>query len=504
MSDATSRAKARRIESVIEERGIKLNGLGSDRSGPCPQCGGEDRFSINTDKQIFYCRQCEATGDVIDLVQLLDQCGFREAVATLNGEPSPSSLSPVERARYDFDMARTINPRRSHSYFSARGIDTTRFELLDRSVRIDPGARREKDAKPTPAVIARMTNVAGATGSVQRTFLTPGESSKDGKLPARKFPYGVAVKGLAIRLGGTAETVMVAEGLEDAMTGALAVDMAYPGWASGGWPHMRHIQFGEAVKTVIILADNDAAGQKGMRKAALAFTAQGKTVKIARPPPEVKDFNALINGASGEALAGGLATARTAIEAAENFTPPAVEEDQDNAPPQKEESPAASKFTLWIEPNALEPSVTAIETAILDAGLNIYQRYGRIVAPLQIKGKTRAGEDTVYPGINELTQNNLRETADQLIAFRRYDKRSSKWVLVDCPPHLISILMDRRERLRMPVITGIVTTPLVFPDGRILETPGYDPATGLYFEPRGAVFPPLPRNPTDKDAANAL
>jgi hypothetical protein len=39
-------ARSIRIEDETAKRGIKLRG-GVDRCGPCPQCGGFDRFSIN-------------------------------------------------------------------------------------------------------------------------------------------------------------------------------------------------------------------------------------------------------------------------------------------------------------------------------------------------------------------------------------------------------------------------------------------------------------------------
>jgi DNA primase len=64
-------ARAVRIEDEIQRRGIKLRGNGVDRCGPCPQCGGDDRFAINIKKQIFNCRGCGAKGDVISLVQHL-------------------------------------------------------------------------------------------------------------------------------------------------------------------------------------------------------------------------------------------------------------------------------------------------------------------------------------------------------------------------------------------------------------------------------------------------
>ena len=50
-SDLIERASAVRIEDEIERRGIKLVGR-VDRCGPCPQCGGKDRFSINVRKQV--------------------------------------------------------------------------------------------------------------------------------------------------------------------------------------------------------------------------------------------------------------------------------------------------------------------------------------------------------------------------------------------------------------------------------------------------------------------
>ena len=45
-ADLIERAHAVRIEDEVARRGIKLVGR-IDRCGPCPQCGGHDRFSIN-------------------------------------------------------------------------------------------------------------------------------------------------------------------------------------------------------------------------------------------------------------------------------------------------------------------------------------------------------------------------------------------------------------------------------------------------------------------------
>ena len=76
-------ARAVRIEDAIARRDIHLQGRGSEREGPCPICGGADRFSINTEKQVWNCRGCNEGGDIIALVMHLDGLDFSEAVKKL-------------------------------------------------------------------------------------------------------------------------------------------------------------------------------------------------------------------------------------------------------------------------------------------------------------------------------------------------------------------------------------------------------------------------------------
>jgi DNA primase len=94
----TEQARAVRIEDEIARRGIKLRG-GVDRCGPCPVCGGTDRFSINLKKQVFNCRGSTG-GDVIALVQHLDGVSFLDAVARLAG-PAPQRTDCSRRKQPD-------------------------------------------------------------------------------------------------------------------------------------------------------------------------------------------------------------------------------------------------------------------------------------------------------------------------------------------------------------------------------------------------------------------
>lgn len=69
---------------------------------------------------------------------------------------------------------------------------------------------------------------------------------------------------------------------------------------------------------------------------------------------------------------------------------------------------------------------------------------------------------------------------------------------------LASVLGQARERWRFPVLANITGVPVFRPDGSLLTTPGYDPATCLYFDPAEAEFPAVPDAPTREDAKAAL
>jgi DNA primase len=85
----SAKARAIRIDDEVTRRGIKLKRTGIEHVGPCPKCGGEDRFAINTGKQVFHCRGCDVGGDVIKLVEHLDGVDFIAACTALTGEPPP-------------------------------------------------------------------------------------------------------------------------------------------------------------------------------------------------------------------------------------------------------------------------------------------------------------------------------------------------------------------------------------------------------------------------------
>jgi hypothetical protein len=63
-------------------------GATGEATGPCPGCGGRDRFSVNVKKNIWRCRQGGGDpigGDAVALVRHVENCSFRRAVEILVG-----------------------------------------------------------------------------------------------------------------------------------------------------------------------------------------------------------------------------------------------------------------------------------------------------------------------------------------------------------------------------------------------------------------------------------
>jgi len=52
---------------------------GGEWAGPCPVCGGDDRFRVWPERERFWCRKCGISGDAIQYVRETKSLGFKEA-----------------------------------------------------------------------------------------------------------------------------------------------------------------------------------------------------------------------------------------------------------------------------------------------------------------------------------------------------------------------------------------------------------------------------------------
>lgn len=114
--DWVADAKRADLLSLAERYGAKLRRSGSELVGPCPACGGEDRFSINPRKQVWNCgHHGGAGGDAIALaghvLDLKPEDGrdFVRICEDINGAPPPEreqTETPEERLEREARRAR--------------------------------------------------------------------------------------------------------------------------------------------------------------------------------------------------------------------------------------------------------------------------------------------------------------------------------------------------------------------------------------------------------------
>ena len=112
-------------------------------------------------------------------------------------------------------------------------------------------------------------------------------------MPEVKLSLG-RVAGGSVQLGGPVASLVVTEGLEDGLTLAQALGRSV--WVSVGTSMLPRMEFLDTVKSVVIGADGDTPGETAATKAAHAFAASGRKVRIMRPSPGFKDFNAELMG----------------------------------------------------------------------------------------------------------------------------------------------------------------------------------------------------------------
>jgi hypothetical protein len=71
--------------------------------------------------------------------------------------------------------------------------------------------------------------------------------------------------------------------------------------------------------------------------------------------------------------------------------------------------------------------------------------------------------------------------------------------------HLVKILLDQAHaRLLFDPPTGVTEMPVFTKTGRLIDTPGYDRESDLYYHPlEGVSIPAVPAVPSNEDVARA-
>ncbi len=154
------------------------------------------------------------------------------------------------------------------------------------SIRFHPHLKHGPTGLHFPAMIAAVQTLDRRITAIHRTFLLPDGRGK-AQVSEPKMALGHIGAG-AVRLAAATEELVLAEGIETALSVLQATGK--PVWACLGTSGLRAVFLPPEVKTVIIAADADEAGEKAAQDAARRFYLEGREVKIARPPARM-DWN---------------------------------------------------------------------------------------------------------------------------------------------------------------------------------------------------------------------
>lgn len=235
----------------------RLGGHWTANGGLCLCPAHEDRtpsLSIRAGRRrlLLHCfAGCAAT----DILRALDARGLLEPGAAAVAETGRSRRLPDlgEAARRIWKGGRSLPGTLAERYLSERGLGSTSPELRF-------NARTPHGRAPLtgfrPALIAAVRDDSGLVG-IHRTFLDRLESGD----PRAREKCGLGRFGSgAVRLGGAAPRLGLAEGIETALSATALFGV--PCWATLGTERFARIALPAMVGELLLFLDHDAGGRR--------------------------------------------------------------------------------------------------------------------------------------------------------------------------------------------------------------------------------------------------
>ena len=293
MSEARQAAQGK-WPGILSALGVPDSFL-QNRHGPCPFCGGKDRFRFDDKegKGTYYCNQC-GSGDGFDL--LMNFAGMDFKTAAQEVERIAGICKPVER-KTERDPAIRLRKIRDNAK-KLTGKDPVSEYLRNRGISTAPGLRFSesepyfdagKHQGDFPAMLGLVQSPQGKPLTWHVTYLHNG---KKASFPAPKKVMKAAggINGAAIRLFPAAEHMGIAEGIETAI--AACEFSGIPTWAVMNTSGMQRFVVPETVTELTIFADNDAnyAGQLAAYSLANRLCLGGLKVNVLVAPDPGTDW----------------------------------------------------------------------------------------------------------------------------------------------------------------------------------------------------------------------
>jgi putative DNA primase/helicase len=285
-----------------------------NRHGPCPMCGGKDRFRFDNleDRGTFICSHC-GSGDGVTLLMKFHSWDFQTAALEIekiigdDGAPAPPAPtaprppSPIEEADHAallklWREAKPITPGDPADLYLRSRIGTY---APTRALRFHP--QTPCGGLTLPGLLSAYVDYFGDLAGLQRTFLTV-DGQKVGKGISPRMTMGKLPERGAVRLAKHDAILGIAEGVETALSATRLFGV--PVWAALNANRLKVWQPPEGVRDVIIFGDNDisSTGQAAAFAVAERLNRDGCTTQVMIPPDLGTDWNDVLNAKHEEGV----------------------------------------------------------------------------------------------------------------------------------------------------------------------------------------------------------
>jgi len=302
------------LDLVLKDSNIKKisTSHGGEYAGPCPFCGGKDRFHVQPERGRWFCRNChEKWGDCIEYVRKKHRTSFQEACKMLSGEEAVTSQKtvPIRQkskkkdlrkvpsilfpdAQWQNDVKKIVaqchkklwENTEAKRYLYGRGI-------TDLSIAVYKLGYNEKTQIINEHYVHEGILIPCFAGGVLWYVKIRNIATQDKSKRYRGIKGGItaAIFNAESMLGH--DRIIFCEGEFDAIIAAQNIEL--PAITFGGATTLPDIamwgNFFSHVNEVLAAYDNDAAGQKGVEKLRTLFGRKVKRLSL-EPYSDVNEY----------------------------------------------------------------------------------------------------------------------------------------------------------------------------------------------------------------------
>lgn len=271
----------------------------SGKHGPCPVCGGRDRFRFDNKagRGTWICNHC-GSHDGFAMLQILKGWTFKEAAFQV--EQIVGTVEQVEVKQQSDEAKKMAAVKRIWNESEPVSKGDPVWLYLNRRIGLEliPACLRYHPALPYvdgetvehhPALVAAVTSHDNKGVGVHRIYLTT-DGYKANVESAKKLMTGKPMDGASIKLGGAGESIGIAEGIETALSASRLFSV--PVWAAISANMMEKWLPPEGANRVIVFGDNDESytGQASAYVLAKRLHLKGLSVEVRIPGEAGKDW----------------------------------------------------------------------------------------------------------------------------------------------------------------------------------------------------------------------